>query len=95
VVQKALTAMTRLSIEGPRWNRFAQPGDPPQAQTGWAAVWDLVLSGELSEWHLRWSLGVYNLADWKYSVPVSPEFDPILTVPQRGRSVVSSLTLSL
>ncbi len=95
VVQRALTAMTRVSVEGPRWDRNASPGDPPQQQTGSAVIWDLVLSGDLPEWHLRYSLGLYNLADWKYEVPVSPEFSPLLTMPQKGRSVLSSLTLSL
>ena len=61
VVQRALTAMTRVSVEGPRWDRNASPEDPPQRQTGTAVIWDLVLSGELPEWHARYSLGVYNL----------------------------------
>ena len=95
IVLRSLTAMTRLSVEGPRWDRNSTPADPPQTQTGTSAVWDLVLSGELPEWHVRYSLGVYNLADWKYQVPVSPEFSPLLTVPQSGRSVVGSLTLTL
>ena len=95
VVQRALTAMTRVSVEGPRWDRNASPEDPPQRQTGTAVIWDLVLSGELPEWHARYSLGVYNLAGWKYEVPISPEFGALLTAPQNGRSVVGSVTLSL
>ena len=89
IVQRALTAMTRLSVEGPRWDRDAAH------QTGVAAVWDLVLSGELPDWHARYLLGVYNLADWRYDVPVSPEFGSLLAVPQPGRRVVGSVTLSL
>jgi outer membrane receptor protein involved in Fe transport len=95
LVQRALTAMMRLSIEGPRWDRNAGPLDPPQRRTGTAAVWDLVLSGELPDWHVRYSLGVYNLADWKYEVPVSLEFGPVVTVPQNGRAVISSITIGL
>ena len=95
LVQRALTAMTRISVEGPRWDRNAAPGAPPQQRTGTGALWDLVLSGELPDAHLRYSFGLYNLADWKYEVPVSREFGALLTVPQRGRSLVSALTLVL
>jgi outer membrane receptor protein involved in Fe transport len=95
LVARALTAMTRLSVEGPRYDRNASPDDPPQQQTSTSAVWDLVFSGELPDWHARYSLGVYNLADWKYQLPVSPEFAPLVTIPQSGRSVVGSLTLAL
>lgn len=95
IVLRALTAMTRVSVEGPRWDRDSSPEDPPQRRTGTAVVWDLVLSGDLPDWHTRYSLGVYNLADWKYDVPVSTEFGPVLTAPQMGRSVVGSITLAL
>jgi outer membrane receptor protein involved in Fe transport len=95
LVQRALTAMTRLSIEGPRWDRRTLPTDPPQQRTGTAAIWDLVLSGDLPDWHVRYSMGVYNLADWKYAVPVSREFGPIITMPQNGRAVISSITVGL
>ena len=89
VVPRALTAMTRLTIETPRKDRTLL------AETPWAVVWDVSLSGELPDWHARYSFGVYNLADWKWTVPVSPEFGSLLTVPQRGRTVLGSITLSL
>ena len=54
-----------------------------------------MLSGELPDWHTRYSIGMYNLADWKYTVPISPGFGALVTAPQHGRSVIGSVTLSL
>jgi hypothetical protein len=50
---------------------------------------------ELPEYHLRYGLSVYNLADWKYDVPLSTDFGPQVTLPQPGRRLLGSLTLSL
>jgi outer membrane receptor protein involved in Fe transport len=58
-------------------------------------IWDLSLSGGLPEYHVRYGLSVYNLADWKYDVPLSTDFGPQVTLPQPGRRLLGSLTLSL
>jgi outer membrane receptor protein involved in Fe transport len=92
---RALTLMTRISFEGPRWDRNASPSDPEQQRTSAAVIWDLALSGELPEYHLRYGLSVYNLADWKYDVPMSRDFGAQVTLPQPGRRLLGSLTLSL
>ena len=91
---RALLASTRLSYEGPRSDRFDNPTDQPQGQTGSALLWDLVLSGDLPDWHLRYTLGIYNLADWRYSYPVSTEFSPIHAIQQSGRSLRASTTVT-
>ena len=83
--------MSRLSLEGPRFDGRDHAGDPPQGSTDPAVLWDLVFSGEIDALKARWALGAYNLADWKYATVASPEFLP-RTVPQRGRSVVASLS---
>ena len=58
-------------------------------------VWDLSLSGELPEYHLRYGLSIYNLADWRYDVPLSTDFGEQVTLQQPGRRLLGSLTLSL
>ncbi len=92
---RALTLMTRLSVEGPRWDRNTNPGDPEQKRTASAVIWDLSLSGEMPEYHVRYGLSVYNLADWKYDVPLSTDFGPQVTLQQPGRRLLGSFTLSL
>jgi outer membrane receptor protein involved in Fe transport len=92
---RALTLMTRLTVEGPRWDRNANPGDPEQKRTVTSTLWDISLSGELPEYHLRYGLSIYNLADWKYDLPLSTDFGPQVTLPQPGRRLLGSLTLFL
>ncbi len=88
VVERYLQAAVRVSAEGQR--RIDLSSD---AETGWAAVADVVLSGAASELGLRYSLGVYNLFDWQYPLPVLPF--PSRTMPQPGRSLMFSLSLTL
>ena len=53
-----------------------------------------MLSGEVPDLHARWNAGLYNATNFQWSVPVSPEFDPVVTVPQPGRAFVASITYS-
>jgi len=87
--------MTRVSLEGSRYDRNTRASDPPQGQTRAGVIWDLSLSGEVPEWHLRGTLGLYNLADWKYELPLSPEFGAQISMPQLGRRAVGSITVAL
>ncbi len=103
VVPSLFVASTRLSIEGPRWDRNdrAVAGAPAQSRTDPAAIWDVVLSGRAERWGLRYAVGVYNLFDWRYSVPVSTEFlrsdttrgAGLTTVPQNGRTFLASASV--
>lgn len=97
-----LVAMTRLSFQGPRFDRYecggalpplCQSADPPQNTTAGAAVWDVVLSGEAARYGVRYALGLYNAMDYRYSVPVSREFAQSSMV-QSGRTVLLSTQLS-
>lgn len=94
LVPRLLRATSRMTAESGRWDRNDHPGDDPQQRGPFALLWDLVLSGELPELKGRWSAGVTNLADWRWSTPVSPEFGALTAVPQRGRALHAELSLS-
>jgi outer membrane receptor protein involved in Fe transport len=100
ILGRALMAMTRLSFTSGRYDindrqsTLAVP-EPPQTMTNPAVVWDLVLSGQEPRFHIRYSLGMYNVFDWKYSVPVSAEFSQpsgatLGTIVQNGRTVMAA-----
>jgi outer membrane receptor protein involved in Fe transport len=100
ILGRALMAMTRLSFASGRYDindRQSTLGSPqpPQTETNPALVWDLVLSGQEQRYHLRYSLGMYNVFDWKYAVPVSSEFTQpngaaLGTIVQNGRTVMAA-----
>ena len=92
--------MTRISAASGRYDvndrqaTLASP-QPNQTFTNPAFIWDLVLSGQEQRYHIRYSLGIYNLFDWKYSVPVSNEFTQpsgatMGTIVQNGRTVMAA-----
>lgn len=87
-----LTAATRLTLEGPRHDRNELAGDDPQGSSDAAVIWDVVLSGREPRWGLHYAVGVYNVADWRYALPLSSEFTQ-LTMPQDGRSFLASVTI--
>ena len=82
--------MSRLTFEGPRWDRNDReaPGEPPQRETAPALLWDFVFSGNEPRWGLTWSVGVYNAFDAKWRNPVSAEYRQT-TLPQLGRSLLA------
>jgi outer membrane receptor protein involved in Fe transport len=78
VISHALVASTRVSVEGPRFDRHDEASDPtPQLKTDGAVIWDFVFSGQEPKWGLTYAIGVYNAFDWRYATPaqrgVSPE----------------------
>ncbi|HQB47118.1 MAG TPA: TonB-dependent receptor, partial [Polyangiaceae bacterium] len=92
IVQGALHAMTRLSVEGPRYDRYDRPGEPEQRRTEGAAIWDVVLSGQEQELGLRYAIGIYNVFDSRHRVPVSREFRQ-RSILQNGRTLLLSSTV--
>ncbi|HEY3234108.1 MAG TPA: TonB-dependent receptor, partial [Polyangiaceae bacterium] len=96
LLARALTAATRLTLEDVRYDRFEDedPTAEPQRRTDAAVVWDIVLSGEEKRFGLSYAFGVYNAFDWRYSLPVSPEFRQ-RTIEQDGRTFLASLGLAL
>jgi len=96
LLARALMASTRLTVNGARWDRNDQPFDPktgqptpPQGHTEPVVLWDVVLSGTEQRLGLSWAFGVYNAFDWRWSVPVSPEFVQT-TIPQSGRTFLAT-----
>lgn len=91
ILSKALTFGSRLTLEGPRYDRFENRADPvAQGKTRGSVLWDLVISGEEPRFGVRYSFGVYNALDWRYSAPVSSEFVQ-RNIPQSGRAFLASL----
>ncbi|HVW27000.1 MAG TPA: TonB-dependent receptor [Polyangiaceae bacterium] len=93
LVARTLSLATRITFEGPRYDRYESVNDPPQSKTSPVVLWDLIVSGEQERWGLRYSVGAYNVADFRYALPVSNEFTQV-TVPQRGRTFLVSLDKS-
>ncbi|MEO7113823.1 MAG: TonB-dependent receptor [Polyangiaceae bacterium] len=93
IVGRSLVMMSRVSFDGPRWDRYDQVTDPPQLQTDPSVIWDLVFSGEAEKLGVRYSLGVYNITNWKAAVPISAEFVE-RTAQQNGRTVLATTSIS-
>ena len=83
-----LSLATRLTLEAPR--RLSIISDE---ESEVAVIGDLVLTGRIEEYGVRYSLGVYNVFDWKLDLPVDPF--PSLAMPQRPRSLLANVTLTL
>jgi outer membrane receptor protein involved in Fe transport len=91
IINRALSAGSRISIEGPRYDRYENSSDPnTQGKTAGSVLWDIVLSGNEPHYGLHYALGVYNALDWRYSVPVSNEFTQ-RSIEQSGRSFLASV----
>jgi len=90
ILSRALTFGSRLSIEGPRYDRYENTGDAAQGKTGSSVIWDIVFSGQEPRYGVGYAFGVYNAFDWHYSVPVSNEFKQ-RSIAQNGRTFLASL----
>jgi hypothetical protein len=88
IIGRGLTAMTRISIEGPRFDRNDRTTDPPQGTTDAGVICDLVFSGEAEKLGVRYNVGAYNIADWKYAAVPSGEFRQ-RTIVQNGRTFLA------
>ncbi|MFO0550998.1 MAG: TonB-dependent receptor [Polyangiaceae bacterium] len=82
------TLGVRATLEAPR--RISLDSDE---ETDPAAVVDLTMGGYASRFGLRYTIGVYNLFDWTYSLPVSDTYRTRVT-PQNGRTFMVNLTLN-
>jgi outer membrane receptor for ferrienterochelin and colicins len=88
VLDRLLRGALRLSLEAPRRVDLST-----NDTTGWAVVADVVVTGSVDDLGIHYAVGVYNLFDWEYQVPVSAFPSP--TMPQRGRRFMASLSLEL
>jgi hypothetical protein len=89
IMARALLASTRLSIEGPRYDRYETVGEDPQGRTSPVVLWDIVFSGTEPRFGIRYAVGMYNAFDWRYSLPLSPEFTQ-RAIAQDGRTFLAS-----
>ncbi|MEZ4220442.1 MAG: TonB-dependent receptor [Polyangiaceae bacterium] len=94
IIGKTLSVMSRLTLEGSRYDRNETVADAEQGRTDAGLIWDVVFGGEIMDGHVRYNLGAYNIADWHYSAPVSGEFR-MLTLPQAGRTLLANLNVTL
>lgn len=86
VVPELLSAALRMALEAPR--RLQGGG-----ATSTDVVADVVFSGEVRAYGVRYALGLYNVADRRYEVPVSLTFAS-RTMPQNGRTLLLDLIYS-
>ncbi len=95
ILQRALVLMSRLTLEGPRFDRNDRnaPGAPPQRTTPPVFLWDFVLSGQEPRWGLTYAFGVYNAFDARWTVPVSAEFRQT-QIPQNGRTLMALASIT-
>jgi outer membrane receptor protein involved in Fe transport len=94
ILPRTLSAMSRLSVEGPRFDINDQVSSTvAQTQTPSAVVWDLVLTGVETRWNINYSLGVYNVLDCQAGYPVSNEFLQT-SIPMTGRTFLASASVT-
>jgi outer membrane receptor for ferrienterochelin and colicin len=94
VISHALIASTRISVEGPRFDRHDEATDPiDQKKTDGGVIWDFVFSGQEPKWGLTYAIGVYNAFDWRYQTPLSAEFKQRALV-QNGRTLLASTSVA-
>jgi len=94
ILSRALTLMSRLSLEGGRYDRNDRVESTERqlrTENGW--FWDFVFTGTESRWGLNYSLGVYNAFDTRASYPVSSEFRQ-RAIPVSGRTLLASASVT-
>ncbi len=93
ILPRALLLSTRVSYVAPMWDRNDEASDPAQARTEAGVIWDLVFTGEAERGFLRYALGIYNVLDWRTTMPVSREYTQRALV-QAGRTLLASASFS-
>jgi outer membrane receptor protein involved in Fe transport len=95
ILSHGLMLMSRLTFEGPRFDRndVDVPGGPVQRKTAPGLLWDIVFSGSEPRWGLSYALGLYNAFDSRWAVPLSNDMRPT-TLVQSGRTVLALASLT-
>ena len=84
LVPNVLNGAVRLTYEDARRSSINDDNESPRA-----IIADVVLSGRLARYHLKYAMGVYNLFNWQYALPANPF--PVENMPQAGRSLMFNL----
>ncbi len=87
IIPELVSLGARASLEAPR--RISVASD---AVTSTAVVADVTLSGYVSRFGLRYVVGVYNLFDWNYALPVADTY-ATTTMPQNGRTFLGDIEI--
>jgi outer membrane receptor protein involved in Fe transport len=82
VIKELVSVGLRVSLESPR--RIREDSDET---TGVSLIADATISGYVRDIGVRYVLGVYNLADRRYEIPVTGNFQT-RTLPQNGRTLL-------
>jgi outer membrane receptor protein involved in Fe transport len=93
ILARALTLMTRVSIEGSRYTQLRRDAAVPQPRTDAALLWDFVFTGAESRFGLDYSVGIYNAFDARATVPLSDEFRQ-RSLRISGRSLLASASIT-
>ncbi|MBI2376034.1 MAG: TonB-dependent receptor [Deltaproteobacteria bacterium] len=88
LAERSLSGAVRVTLEAPRRIDLSN-----EDVTELAVVTDVVVTGAVPTYGVRGSVGLYNLFDWRYALPASPF--PSRTMPQAGRTLLLSASLSL
>lgn len=94
ILERRLLLGTRFTFVDRRWTRYVDEVAEHQRMTSAALLWDVVLSGREEKTGVGYHLGVYNLFDWRYALPVGFEFKQT-SMPQLGRSIIAGLSYRL
>ena len=94
ILERRLLLGTRFTFIDRRWTRYEPKSEQPQRTTEAAILWDIVLSGHEDRTGIGYHVGVYNLFDWRYALPVGVEFKQV-SMRQLGRSVVAGMSWQL
>jgi outer membrane receptor protein involved in Fe transport len=86
IVPSLIAGAVRTTVEAPR-----RIDVETRDNTRTAVVTDMVVSGQVASYDMRYAIGVYNLFNWQYSLPASPYASRLM--PQEGRSFMFSVTL--
>lgn len=87
----------RVTLEGARRVTYANdpstPNDESVELTKPSAVADLTLSGNVKRFGVGYVIGVYNLADQRYYLPITETYFSRLS-PQNGRTFLANLNVT-
>jgi len=84
LVPNLVNGALRITFEDARRISPTNDGSSPRA-----VIADLVVSGRIARFGLRYNVGVYNLFNWQYALPANPF--PSELMPQEGRSFMFNL----
>jgi outer membrane receptor for ferrienterochelin and colicins len=90
----------RVSVEAPRRITYNDSGGqaegsnlPEVETTRFAAVADLTLSGNVKKFGVGYVIGVYNIGDQRYSLPITETYFSRLS-PQNGRTFLANVNIT-